>query len=169
MSASVVAGLPESAPRFRFWPLAGFLVLCFGAAGIGSALTTPGLSWMGALNKPFFQPPNWVFGPVWTLLYTMMAVSGAFVYAAPASAARSRALVLFAIQLALNVAWSGIFFYARQPFWATVEIAFLLAAIWAYVIVAKPASKTAAWLFVPYGLWVGFATVLTAGLWVLNR
>lgn len=169
MSASVVIGINNGTPRFRFWPIAGFLVLCYGAAAIGSALTTPGIAWMNALNKPFFQPPNWVFGPVWTLLFTMMALSGACVYAAPASQSRSRALTLFAIQLVLNVAWSGLFFYARQPFWATVEIVVLLATIWTYVIVAKPASKTASWLFIPYGLWVGFATVLTAGLWVLNR
>lgn len=156
-------------PRSPALPIAVFLVLCYAAAGLGSLFTSPGIPWMNALNKPFFQPPNWLFGPVWTVLYTMMAVSGGLLYCAPPSPARSHALMLFGVQLALNVAWSGVFFYLRLPFWATLEILVLLVAIWAYVIAAKPASRTAAWLFVPYGLWVGFATVLTAALWLLNR
>jgi translocator protein len=153
----------------RWLVLGGFLLLCYGAAAAGSLLTSPGLPWLATLNKPSFNPPNWVFGPVWSLLYTLMAIAGWLVYSAEDSPRRTLALAIFATQLALNVAWSGLFFYLRQPGWSLVEILGLLAAIWAFVIAARPVSPTASWLFVPYGLWVAFATALNAALWSLNR
>lgn len=153
----------------RAWTLIGFFVLCFASAGVGSAFTSPGIPWLATLKQPPFQPPNWIFGPVWTLLYAMMSVSGWLVFSQPPSPKRSQALVLFAIQLVLNVAWSLLFFYLRLPFIACVEIVALLAVIWIYVFTARGISATAAYLFVPYGLWVGFATALTGALWYLNR
>src|ERR1700750_314341 len=94
-------------------PLVGFLILCFATAGLGGWLTNPGIAWLGTLRQPPFQPPKWIFGTVWTLLYAMMGLSGAFVYSQPQSSARTTALILFGLQLALNVGWSLLFFYLR--------------------------------------------------------
>jgi len=152
----------------RVLVLIGFLVLCYGAAALGGWLTLPGLPWLETLKKPEFNPPSWVFGPVWTALYTMMAVSGWFAYEAKPST-RWLSMLLFGTQLGLNVTWSLLFFYLRQPGWSLVEIVVLLIAIWTYVGFHAAISRTAAWLFVPYGLWVGFATLLNFELWRLNR
>jgi benzodiazapine receptor len=149
--------------------LLGFFVICFGAAGIGGWLTNPGIPWLGTLRQPSFQPPNWIFGPVWTVLYGMMAVSGWLLYLQAPSPARTFALGLFAGQLILNVGWSLLFFYFRMPLAAFLEIILLLAVIWMYVFAVRRTSTKAAVLFIPYGLWVGFATLLTGALWYLNR
>lgn len=149
--------------------LFGFVVLCFGAAAIGGWLTTPGIPWLATLRQPPFQPPNWIFGPVWSLLYAMMALSGWLVFSQATSPARSVALVLFTVQLILNVGWSFLFFYLRMPLAACFEIVVLLIVLWIYIFTARHVNSLSALLFVPYGLWVGFATILTASLWYLNR
>lgn len=146
-----------------------FFLLCFGAAGLGGWLTSPGIPWLATLRQPSFQPPNWLFGPVWTVLYGMMAVSGWLLYSQSPSPTRSFGLILFGAQLALNVGWSLLFFNLRMPLASLVEIVVLLAVIWMYVFTARKVSRKAALLFVPYGLWVGFATALTGALWYLNR
>lgn len=153
----------------RIARLAIFVVLCYGAAGLGGALTSPGLPWLATLQKPAFNPPDWVFGPVWTVLYGLMAVSGWLVHATPPSRRRTQALSVFALQLCLNVAWSGLFFYLHRPGWSFAEVCVLLGTIWFYVVLTWPIERRAAWLFVPYGLWVAFATVLNAAIWRLNR
>jgi len=146
-----------------------FIVVCFGTAGLGGALTTPGLPWLETLQKPAFNPPNWVFGPVWTVLYGLMALSGWLIHSAQPSRRRTQALIVFALQLCLNLAWSGLFFYLRRPDWSLADICVLLVLIWTYVALAWPIQRRAAWLFVPYGLWVAFATALNAAIWSLNR
>ena len=149
--------------------LAAFLIACFFAAGLGWVFTNPGLPWLATLQKPRLNPPDWVFAPVWTTLYTMMAVSGWFICRTEPSMNRSAALTLFALQLVLNVAWTAIFFYMRRPGLALIEIVVLWGAIWGYVFFTSRTSGVAAWLFVPYGLWVTFALYLNVGLWQLNH
>ncbi len=152
------------------WPvLLGFLVVCFSAAAIGSALTSSALGdWYPTLTKPSFNPPNWIFGPVWTALYFMMAVAGWFAWRAgpppPAVAVRT----LYVGQLALNTAWSGIFFALRQPGWAFVEVLVLWVAIAATIAVFYRRTPVAAWLLVPYLAWVSFASLLNFMIWRLN-
>jgi translocator protein len=121
-----------------------------------------------SLEKPAFNPPSWVFGPVWTVLYAMMAVAAWLVWREAGFGGATAALSLFFVQLALNLAWSGIFFGLRQPGWALVEIAVLWAAILATMILFFRHSTLAGWLLVPYLLWVSFASVLNAALWRLN-
>ena len=153
----------------RLWVLAAFLVVCFLSAALGWFFTNPGLPWLATIQKTRLNPPDWVFAPVWTAIYTIMAVSGWFIYRTEPSMNRSAALILFALQLALNIAWTAIFFYMRRPGLALIEIVVLWGAIWGYVFFASRISSVAACLFVPYGLWVTFALYLNVGFWQLNR
>lgn len=149
--------------------LAGFLLLCLVVSGVGGAITATSVdTWYPALNKPWFNPPDWIFAPVWTLLYIFMAVAGWRVWRTPASSARRNALLLFAVQLTLNVFWSLLFFGFQQIGMALVEIATLLAAIAASTLVFWRLDRPAGMLFVPYVLWVAYAALLNLSLWVLN-
>src|SRR5689334_16426308 len=120
------------------------LALCFSVAGIGGMLTSPGLPWLETLHKPSFYPPNRIFGPVWTVLYTMIAVSGWLIHGTAPSPQRAHALVVFGVQLALNGAWSLLFFYLRQPGWALLDIVALLCAICAYIFQTSKLNHAAA-------------------------
>ena len=143
-----------------------FVVLCFAAAGIGGFF--PPDSWYASLNRPSYAPPNWVFGPVWTLLYVMMAVAGWLVWKSSGSVGKRFALTMFGIQLVLNAAWSVIFFGWHQPGWAFLEICMLWLAIATTVVSFKRRSSAAAVLLIPYLAWVSFAAVLNYGFWSLN-
>jgi translocator protein len=157
-------------PRARsLLGLAGFLVACFAAAALGSVATTAAIpEWYATLDKPAFTPPSWVFGPAWTTLYILMAVAAWRVWTRDGFAGATTALTLFFIQLALNAAWSMIFFGLRAPGWALAEIIVLWVAIVATTIHFFRHSSVAGWLMVPYILWVSFATVLNAAIWRLN-
>ena len=139
--------------------------------GLSGFATARGVStWYPTLAKPPFNPPAWVFGPVWTLLYIMMGVAVFFVWRKGLDADGVRiALTVFAIQLVLNGLWSILFFGLHAPGWALVEIILLWAAIgtttWLFWRVAPVAGA----LMLPYWAWVSFATVLNASLWSLNR
>ncbi len=149
-----------------------WLLLCYGAAAVGGLLSANGVSsWYPSLIKPSFNPPNWVFGPVWTLLYGMMAVAAWLVtrHAAQGGEGTRRAIALFLVQLVLNALWSGLFFGARQPGWAFVEIIALWLAIAATIAAFLPIDRWAAGLMAPYLAWVTFASVLNGSLWWLNR
>lgn len=149
--------------------LAAWLLLCFAAAGLGSAFTGPAVqTWYPTLNKPSFNPPAWVFGPVWTLLYTLMGIAAWRVWRDP-SPERRPALVWFGVQLALNVLWSLLFFGAHQPGWAFVEIVLLWGAILATLLRFLSVDRVAGWLLAPYLAWVTFAAVLNFTVWQLNR
>jgi tryptophan-rich sensory protein len=149
--------------------LAGMLGVVFAAAGLGSWLTMQGMpQWYDSLARPAFSPPNWVFGPVWSLLYLMMAIAAWLVWRNPPGQARRTALLLFALQLALNVAWSGLFFGLRSPGLAFVEIVFLWGAILATLLAFWRINVTAGGLLVPYLAWVTFAGVLNFAFWWLN-
>ncbi|MCX7361073.1 MAG: tryptophan-rich sensory protein [Alphaproteobacteria bacterium] len=120
------------------------------------------------LRKPSFNPPNWVFAPVWTALYIAMAVAAWRVWRARGLEGARSALVLFALQLALNLGWSILFFGLRQIGPAMIEILILLATLVATTLAFRRIDGIAALLLVPYVAWVSFATVLTAAVWRLN-
>jgi tryptophan-rich sensory protein len=146
------------------------LVACYGAAALGGILTSSSVStWYQTLQKPSFNPPSWVFGPVWTILYGMMAVAAWLVWRGAATGEAKLPLVLFAVQLCLNVAWSALFFGLRQPGWAFVEICLPWVATGATLVVFWRLSLIAGWLMAPYLLWVSFAAILNLNLWLLNR
>jgi translocator protein len=149
--------------------LAISIVICLSVAGLGSLLTVPSIEpWYSTLQKPQWTPPNWLFGPVWTMLYLCMAVAVWLVWREAGFAHARFPLALFAIQLALNVAWSGIFFGLRSTGFALVEIICLWAFILATTFAFWPASRVAALLMVPYLMWSAFAAILNAAIWRLN-
>ncbi len=155
--------------RFSILALLGFLCATFAVAGISSRFTIQAIpGWYAALAKPSFNPPNRVFGPVWTLLYTLMAIAAWLVWRLPASTARSRALAAFWVQLTLNFAWSFLFFGEHRIAMAFAEIVLLWLAIFATTLLFFRVARAAAWLFVPYLAWVSFASVLNFSLWRLN-
>ena len=146
--------------------LGGWLVACFAAASLG-AVFMPG-EWYAGLRKPAWNPPGWVFGPVWSALYTMMAVAAWLVWKRGGFVAQRRPLALFLAQLVLNAAWTPLFFGLQQPGIAFVEIVLLWLAIASTLAAFRPVSRVAAWLLAPYLVWVSFATMLNFALWRLN-
>jgi tryptophan-rich sensory protein len=149
--------------------LAGFLALCLAVGAAGGAVTATSVStWYAALEKPPFNPPDRVFGPVWTALYVLMAVSAWRVWRLREAPAARLALGLWALQLALNLCWSIVFFGARLPGAALAEIAALFAAIVATAALSWRLDRVAGALLVPYAAWVAFAALLNAAIWRLN-
>lgn len=126
-------------------------------------------SWYRGLRKPSFQPPGWVFGPAWTVLYAAIAYSGWRVWKAPPSRERDRALRLWGLQLALNAAWTPLFFGARRPGIALVDIVALDVAASGYAVSARAVDRPAAIIAFPYLAWLGFATLLNATIAAKNR
>ena len=146
-----------------------FIVICLGAAAVGGIVTGSEIEgWYRTLEKPSWQPPNWVFGPVWTTLYLMMAVASWLIWKPAGLKAAAFPLGLFGVQLVLNVGWSWIFFGLHRPGWALIELVVLWLAIllttWAFF----RRSWVAGWLMVPYLAWVSFAGVLNFAIWRLN-
>lgn len=151
--------------------LVAAILICQAAGGIGAIATASSVSgWYSTLNKPSFNPPNWVFGPVWTTLYTMMGIAVWMVWNKGISNPTVRmAVILFAIQLVLNSLWTFIFFYFHLTGWAFVEIIILLAAILLTTIWFFRISTASGILMLPYIAWVSFASVLNFSLWWLNK
>ena len=147
--------------------LVGWLVVCFLPASLGAAFFMPG-EWYVALKKPAWNPPPWIFGPVWTALYTMMAVAAWLVWKRGGFAARRGPLALFLTQLVLNAAWTPLFFGLHQPGFACAEIVSLWMAIAATLAAFWPLNRVSAWLLAPYLAWVSFAAALNFALWRLN-
>lgn len=146
-----------------------FLAICLGAGGLGSFFTASSVrDWYPRLLKPAGTPPSWVFGPVWTTLYVLMAVSAWLVWRDFGWGARP-ALLIFLGQLCLNVAWSGIFFGSRMPGIAFAEIVVLWLAIAFTLFVFSPLVPLAGWLLVPYLVWVTYAAYLNFAIWRMNR
>jgi len=146
--------------------LAGWLALCFLAAGLGGVFMPD--EWYAVLRKPSWNPPGWIFAPVWTALYTMMAVAAWLVWKRGGFAAQRRPLALFLVQLALNAVWTPLFFGLHWPAVAFVEIVLLWLAIAATLVAFRRVSRVAAWLLAPYWAWVSFAAALNFTLWRLN-
>jgi len=147
------------------------IVICELAGVIGSLFTMPSIpGWYAGLVKPSFNPPGWIFGPVWTALYAMMGVAAWLVYDKGFKRPEVRkALTVFAVQLVLNTLWSIVFFGAHQILGAVIVIILLWAMILWTILLFRKISKAAAWLLVPYILWVSFATILTVTIYALNR
>lgn len=145
------------------------LLICLTAGGLGAIATTPEIDgWYKTVTKPTWNPPNYVFGPVWTTLFVMMAIAAWLVWRPAGFKAAKVPLFLFAVQLVLNVAWSWIFFGLHQPGWAFAEIVTLWLAIAGTARAFFRRSRFAGWLLVPYLVWVSFATVLNFAIWRLN-
>jgi tryptophan-rich sensory protein len=149
--------------------LSAFLAICFVAAALGGAATYPQIeNWYATLAKPSWTPPDWIFGPVWTALYTCMAVAAWLVWRQRGMADALAPLAIFGIQLGLNVAWSWLFFGFQSPGLAVIDILLLVAAIAATLVAFWRRSLAAGVLLVPYLGWVGFASVLNVAIWRLN-
>ncbi len=148
----------------------GFVVLSFAAPALSAILSISGPGdWYRTLNKPWFNPPDWIFGPVWTLLYLAMGIAAALVWRKGAGPALAVALGLFLLQLVLNALWTPLFFGMQQPGLALIDILALWLAIAATTLAFLPISRLAAALFFPYWLWVSFASMLNAAIWWMNR
>jgi benzodiazapine receptor len=146
-----------------------FFAICLGAGGLGSFFTASSVrDWYPRLRKPVGTPPSWVFGPVWTTLYVLMAISAWLVWRAFGRGAHPALLIFFA-QLALNVAWSGIFFGSRMPGAALLEIVILWLAVAFNIFVFFLLLPVSAYLLLPYLGWVTYAAYLNYGIWRLNR
>lgn len=145
-------------------PLIFFLVLTMGGGLLIGFFTRPD-DWYRALSKPWFMPPGKLFGPVWTLLYVLIAIAGWRTFTRDPHGAL---LTVWAIALLLNFAWSPIFFRLHSPAGALIVVLALLAAIMAFIVLAWPLDVLSAWLFAPYAAWVLFATTLNAAIWRLN-
>jgi benzodiazapine receptor len=145
-------------------------VVCELAGIIGSVFTAPSIaSWYAGITKPALNPPSWVFGPVWTTLFALMGISAFLIWKKGLDRRDVKiAIGIFIGQLVLNTLWSIIFFGLHSPAGALVEIVFLWLAILATIIVFAKISKLAAWLLVPYILWVSFAGYLNFMIWALN-
>ncbi|SDF26940.1 MULTISPECIES: TspO/MBR family protein [Thalassobaculum] len=143
-----------------------FIVACTAAALTG-VLFKPG-QWYEQLAKPWWRPPNWLFGPAWTILYAMIAISGWLVWKASSWPAMAPALTIYGVQLLLNAGWSPLFFGLRRPDLAFYELLLLWTSILATIIAFLPISPLAAGLLVPYLAWVTFAGALNLSIVRLN-
>jgi translocator protein len=157
---------PNPAPS-RYGALVVFLALTLGVGALGSIATASNVAtWYATLVRPGIAPPNWIFAPVWTTLYILMAIAAWRVWRIAGT--RSRPMALFAVQLVLNCAWSFIFFAAHRIGAALAELLVLLVLVaWTTLAFAR-VDRTAGWLFVPYLAWSTFAAFLNAEIWRLN-
>ncbi len=150
----------------NIWKLIISILLPFLVSVIGGLFTVSSVStWYVTLIKPSFNPPNWIFGPVWTILYLMMGIS---LYLVWIKKYDKSAFILFGIQLVLNALWSILFFGIKSPLYAFIEIIFLWVAILLTIIYFYKINKTSAYLLIPYILWVSFASVLNLAILILN-
>ena len=147
-----------------FW-----LLVSFSAAALGSYWNQPSVvTWYPELQRPSWTPPSWVFAPVWTTLYFLMGVSAWLVWKQRERRAVTLPIAVFLIQLALNAVWSGLFFALRRPDLAFFEIILLWLSILWMIRLFKGYSSTAAFLQIPYLVWVSFAAALNLGIWQMN-
>lgn len=170
---STVSSYGHAHDSRHWWRSAGIfigcLILCQGAGALGTIATIPNIpTWYATLSKPSFQPPNWLFGPVWTLLYTLMAVSLFILIRAVPSQQRTLAIAIFAVQLLLNTIWSFLFFQYHMLGVSLAEILILLLSLIVFCVAAWPVSRVAAYCFLPYIAWVSFASVLNGCVWHMN-
>jgi translocator protein len=147
------------------------VVACLAAGAIGSVFTRSAIpTWYATLQKPFFSPPNWLFAPVWTLLYILMGVAAFLVWRKGLENRQVRiALILFLIQLVLNALWSVVFFGLESPLYGFIVIVVLWVAILFTALKFYRISLASSVLLWPYLLWVTFAAVLNSSIWLLNR
>lgn len=146
------------------------ILLCLLIGYISGIKTKDSINeWYSFLIKPSFNPPNWIFGPIWTFLYILMGISiGKILSHTEKSTIKTAVIILFISQLALNGWWSILFFGNKRPDWAFYEIIGLWMFILAYIIVAYRISKISSIIMIPYILWVSFAAILNYSIWQLN-
>ncbi len=159
------ASFPKSSGH-QILALAGWLALCFAASGTAIFVSVDG--WYTGLNKPQWNPPAWVFAPVWTLLYAMMAVAAWLVWREGGWKTQRRALVLFLLQWLLNALWTPLFFGMHRVGLAFAEITLLWLMLAATVVSFWSVRRAAAYLMLPYLAWVSFAAALNFAIWRLN-
>ncbi|MET9887345.1 TspO/MBR family protein [Streptomyces sp. NPDC006430] len=153
----------------RGWgSLAAFLAVTYGVAAVGALVSRDAGAVYRSLQRPAWAPPAWLFGPVWTVLYATIAIAAWLVWRHPDRPRVRRALTWWSVQLALNLVWTPLFFGAREYGLALLDIALLLAALGVTLVRFYRLNRTAAFLLVPYLLWVAFATALNAAVWQLN-
>ena len=147
------------------------VVVCLAVGIVGSVFTSPAIpTWYMSLNKPIFNPPNWIFGPVWSLLYILMGISFYMIWEKrKKNKNAANAIKLFAVQLVLNAVWSPIFFGAKNLFLSLIVIIFMWFAILKTIRAFAKVNKTASYLLYPYIAWVSFASVLNFSIWMLNK
>lgn len=162
--------LPWNKPKDNYWFLLLFIVLAQSAGLLGSLFTFSAIpTWYAALEKPFFSPPNYLFGPVWTTLYTLMGISAYLVYRRYQFGKKAKLFwQVYWAQLILNTFWSILFFGFKEPGLAFVEIG----ALWYFIVrtiqEAKKLNTTAMYLLYPYLAWVSFASLLNLAIYLLN-
>jgi len=146
------------------------VVICLSIGGTSGIVTSSAINdWYVTLNKPSFNPPNWIFAPVWTLLYIMMGLAAALIWQEGwEKKIVKMALLFFSIQLVLNALWSIVFFGWKQPAFALIEIFILWSMLLVCIIKFKAIKPLAAYLLIPYFLWVTFASILNGAIWWLN-
>lgn len=146
-------------------------VVVFAAGAAGSAATIPNIpTWYATLHKPSFTPPNWLFGPAWTLLYILMAIAFWRILTLPKdTAGKIKSIAWFIIQILLNALWSIAFFGMHSPLYGLVVIGLMLVAIFATVMSFLKIDRISGWLLIPYLAWVSFASALNAAVFLLNR
>ena len=156
----------------KYIKIAIALLVCLAVGYSASTVTRPSVeTWYPTLIKPIFNPPNWIFMPMWTLLYILMAVAAGLVWdkIKEQNEAVKKALLFFIIQLTLNAIWSYLFFGLKNPMLALVEIVLLWLMIYETYLKFSKINKTAGYLLIPYLAWVAFAAVLNASIWWLNK
>lgn len=144
--------------------LAIFVVLCVGGGSLIGTQNLPG-DWYDGLSKPFFNPPSWIFGPVWSVLYAMIGVAG---YRTWMRNANGNLMKIWFAQLALNFTWSPVFFTYHWTLIAALIIMAMVALTILYVVRSRAVDRLASWLMVPYLCWICFATLLNVSLWYMN-
>lgn len=155
--------------NFNWVKLVVSVLFTVGIGSLGGLFTMSEIQgWYAGLQKPSFNPPNWLFGPVWSMLYLLMGISFYLIWKQPVSTVRNVGLTLFVIQFILNFFWSILFFNQHLIAAALLEMVFMWIFILLTMIWFAKLSPTAAWLLLPYLCWVSFATVLTAAIWKLN-
>lgn len=166
--------MPESTTRpfglvREILVLAGLVAVCLGVGAVGGAITSLSVdTWYADLRKPPFNPPNWIFAPVWTALYVLMAVAAWRAWRRAGFKGGETALLVFTCQLFLNLTWSALFFGFKEVELALIGIVVLLVLIVVNTRLFWRIDRLAGALFVPYAAWVAFATALNAAIWVLN-
>ncbi len=147
-----------------------FIVLCLAAGGVGAFLTGPAVStWYRLIHKPSWTPPDWLFGPVWTVLYIMMGCAGWLTWRSEDGPRRRPGLWIWGLQLAVNFLWSPLFFGLHAVGLALIDIYLLWLLIGRFIVTVWTLSRPAALLFMPYWAWVTYAAALNLGIWILNR
>ncbi|MBD3282645.1 MAG: tryptophan-rich sensory protein [Candidatus Portnoybacteria bacterium] len=145
------------------------IVICEGAGIIGSIFTAPSVdSWYRTIERPSFNPPDWVFAPVWTLLFLLMGVSLFLIWKNGVNKKNKKAIILFFIQLVFNILWSVMFFGLESPLLGFIVIVVLWIFILKTILAFRDLSKIAAWLLIPYIAWVSFAALLNLSILILN-